>query len=293
MNDTNRLSEQLNQPFPLERNSKKDWIIILSVSLFIALFMAGFKPFGLQKSHMEYKHLFLAGYGAVTFLVLVLFLRIIPPLFKSWFVEHLWTVKKHIVWLTLLVFTIGVGNYVYTISLTEFFAWNWRSFLLFQFFTLVIGIIPVTVMTLADVNYNLKKNLAMAQSLNREIHEQGPHTTIDRPVELSGKNKNEKLSLSPNQIFYVQSEGNYIRICYEEEGKVHKPMIRSTLSGIKEQLQEAPGIIQCHRTFLVNSDKIAEARGNAQGFSLRLHGTDETVPVSRKYVPLIRQSIAR
>ena len=65
------------------------------------------------------------------------------------------------------------------------------------------------------------------------------------------------------------------------------------VSGIKEQLKEADSIIHCHRTFLVNSDKIAEAQGNAQGFTLQLHGTDETIPVSRKYVPHIKESLAR
>lgn len=147
-------------------------------------------------------------------------------------------------------------------------------------------------MILTDVNRHLKKNLAMAQSLNRDIHEKPPHAKDNRLVELKGNNKNEKLSLSPNQIFYVRSEGNYVHICFEQEGRVQKQMIRNTLAGIKEQLHEADSIIPCHRMYLVNTGKITEACGNAQGFTLHLHKTDETVPVSRKYVPLIRESIA-
>ena len=50
-------------------------------------------------------------------------------------------------------------------------------------------------------------------------------------------------------------------------------------------------VVQCHRTFLVNTEKIIRASGNAQGFTLQLKDLPETIPVSRKYVPQIRKSL--
>ena len=60
------------------------WKLILPISLFIALFMLIFKPFGLSELEIEFRWLILAGYGAVTFIILILDLLILPLIFPGY-----------------------------------------------------------------------------------------------------------------------------------------------------------------------------------------------------------------
>ena len=38
---------------------------------------------------------------------------------------------------------------------------------------------------------------------------------------------------------------------------------------------------RCHRAYIVNLDKIEQVEGNAQGYKLKLQGTEDLIPVSR------------
>ena len=127
------LEEYLNQRYTRIDNR---WKLIAVISLFIALFMLLFQPFGLSVYKSNYRALVLLGYGVVTFVALVINLFLITNVFKKWF--SVWTVGKQIVWLWWIIFTIGTGNYFYSSVLFPMFA-GVKGFLIFQLFTLIIG----------------------------------------------------------------------------------------------------------------------------------------------------------
>jgi DNA-binding LytR/AlgR family response regulator len=45
--------------------------------------------------------------------------------------------------------------------------------------------------------------------------------------------------------------------------------------------------VKCHRSCIVNLDKVVKVSGNAQGFKLHLKETDFVVPVARKYSEVV------
>src|SRR5674476_1060576 len=85
------VKKYLNQPYPL---SGSKWKLIISISLFIGLFMLIFQPFGLSSSNETYKAIFCIGYGFVTLIILIFDLYIIQHIFKTWFDYRRWTVWK-------------------------------------------------------------------------------------------------------------------------------------------------------------------------------------------------------
>jgi DNA-binding LytR/AlgR family response regulator len=147
--------------------------------------------------------------------------------------------------------------------------------------------------TLIDVNIKLKRNLETATNLNQEISQKASKA-IDKSktIYLSGRNKNETFSTLEENIFFICSEGNYVQIKYKDQAVIKQKMIRNTLNNINDQLKNIDSIVQCHRAYLVNTAKIVNAQGNAQGFRLKLKDIDETIPVSRKYVPMVKESLA-
>jgi hypothetical protein len=79
------IRKYLSQRYPLEENK---WKIIIPISLFIAFFMIIFQPFGLDEIQVNYKYMVFAGYGLVTFIILVIDLWIIPTLYPKAFCEE-------------------------------------------------------------------------------------------------------------------------------------------------------------------------------------------------------------
>jgi len=289
----NLLINRLNQPLPHLREEPNNWSVIIGVSIFISLFLWIFRPFGLAGANMNYKELFIIGYGGVTFVVLTLFTILIKGALGYLFPGKQWTVWKHIIWLTLLLLAIGTGNYIYTFVFIDPMIWNWKVFFLFQLVTIAIGLIPVSIITLYSANQKLKNNLAIATSINQEIQQKG---ALDKEKHemftISGKNKGETLTLPEENIYFICSEGNYVRIYYKGKAGIENMMLRSTLNEIKLQMQNTDSIVQCHRAYLVNTTKVIKAEGNAQGFKLAIDELNKTVPVSRKFVPSVKENIS-
>jgi len=85
------LIEYARKPYPLNLNK---WAVIISISLFISFFMVTFQPFGLQNLESDRASFLLAGYGLVTFVVLVFDMIILPRVFPGIFSEERWTVFR-------------------------------------------------------------------------------------------------------------------------------------------------------------------------------------------------------
>ena len=110
-------------------------------------------------------------------------------------------------------------------------------------------------------------------------------------VELPSDSGKVELSLDANDILYLTSEGNYVKVCFRSEQEVEHKLIRNTLKTMATKLDHIPFILRCHRAFLVNRNHISDAKGNAQGLSLSFDKLDESIPVSRRFVSDIRASL--
>ncbi len=62
--------------------------------------------------------------------------------------------------------------------------------------------------------------------------------------------------------------------------------LRISLSNILKQVQTQT-IKRCHRSYIVNLDKVRNLKDNAQGYKLILSEMDFDIPVSRSFIPVI------
>lgn len=272
----------LQQPYPLAENK---WKIIVSVSLFITFFMLFFQPFGLQRFDSQVKSLILAGYGLITFCILILNLIAIEKIFKKTFSEEKWTTGKQIIWLMWILFSIGLGNFFYSQAIFKFIPNTFRVLYVFQIYTLSIGTIPIVVITLFTQNYLLKRNSLSANQISDKLtsSESSKDVASDKII-LLAENEKDRVELKENNLIYIEAEGNYISVVWLEENNIRKTLLRSTLKRILQQVNRSPYLFRCHRAFIVNIKKIAGIKGNAQGYRLSLESCDFVVPVSRNYI---------
>lgn len=283
------IKKYLLKPYPL---NTKNWKITISISLFITFFIIIFQPFGLSSLETKYKFLINIGYGFVTFLTLVLNLFIITKIFKVFFVEDSWKVWKQIIWLIWIVFTIGMGNFLYS-TLFFNFANNFTGLLIFQGFTILISIIPISILTIIRQNKILSQNLANAKEINRINTEVKKNKTNhkSKSIEIFSDNKNDSLKIFSEQIYYIEAEGNYVKIYFSENNNLKNKMLRSSLKKIEEQITEIAFLIKCHRAFIVNINKIETSKGNSQGLKLKIINLENEIPVSRNYVKILKTKI--
>jgi hypothetical protein len=272
------IRQYLSQPYPLYERS---WKMTLVVSLFISFFMVFFEPFGLSSFTSKYRSFIEIGYGLVTFLVLLFNFFLVPFLFKKEYRDQKWTVIKQIVWHVWNLFCIGFINYLYS-SFFLHFSNNLQAFLYFQFYTLLVGIIPIVIITINNQNRLLAENLKIANEYNNGFVAKTNSLSVEEKVCLIADNNKDKLEVNSSDLIYITSTGNYIQVFYQKDNDLKNSLLRNTLKQTEDQLKDNHSVIKCHRAYLVNKNKIVRVKGNSQGLRLVLSGTDEEIPVSRK-----------
>ncbi len=100
-------------------------------------------------------------------------------------------------------------------------------------------------------------------------------------LNLTADQKNESLSVSQEQLLYLQSQDNYTEVHYLQNDEVRKKLLRGSLSSFERQLSRP--LLRCHRSYIVNLLAIESLKGNSQGYQLSLRHGEAPIRVSRKY----------
>ena len=166
-----------------------------------------------------------------------------------------------------------------------------KGFLYYQVLTLLVGLFPVTISTFIIYSQRLKKAVNQANQLNDAI--QSPKAIPTESLQLPSQNKSESFTTNVDQLLCIKSVENYVEVYSLRDDQLKKTILRNTLKNIQENLLEFDCFEQCHRSYLVNLDKVQHFTGNAQGLSLKF--SDDLpleVPVSRSYVKHIRANLS-
>ena len=92
-----------------------------------------------------------------------------------------------------------------------------------------------------------------------------------------------KLTINSDSLYYMESQDNYIKIHYENNGKLCSYMLRSRTKAIEESLADT-SIVRCQRSFMVNVMKINHIRkGGKSRYIVLSHDDIRPIPVSKSY----------
>jgi len=93
-----------------------------------------------------------------------------------------------------------------------------------------------------------------------------------------------RMSLLRSDILWIQGSDNYVTIWYQARSKVSRFMLRNTLRAMEDELKQEQ-VIRCHRSYLVNIEKVKLIRREKDGLMLELDTVPPSViPVSRTYM---------
>jgi len=287
----------LNRPFPPFVSGKRSIrpALITGLVVFAILFL--FQPFGLD-AYDAPKRAFTAGmYGIASFLVVLLFLVILPALFPGFFDGLHWTVGKEILFFCILLSFLSVANAWVNMWLQSI-PFSFYMFKLMFGYTLLIGLVPVTFAILVKQQVLLRKYQAEAGAIEAGLKHQpvirAKKEENEMPrsaILITGDNQGENLELFPENWLAAEANDNYTRIYFLKAGKAESVLFRCTLKKLEQALAGNDWCFRCHKSFLVNLSRVEHISGNAQGYRLHLPFMDETIPVSRGMNTTIREKL--
>jgi hypothetical protein len=102
-----------------------------------------------------------------------------------------------------------------------------------------------------------------------------------------------KFSVKKENLLYLESAENYVTICYLNKGKMSKYLLRDTLKKMEENFSGTE-IIRCHRSYMVNFEKVKVIRKEKDGLKLELDAPSAIdIPVSKTYVDNVMLTFSR
>lgn len=85
-----------------------------------------------------------------------------------------------------------------------------------------------------------------------------------------------KMSISPDNLYYIESDDNYIKVWYtDSKGQLQNYMLRCRLKTVEDSFKDS-GLIRCNRKYIVNLGKVSMLRKENEGYVLDI--SNEAIP---------------
>lgn len=101
----------------------------------------------------------------------------------------------------------------------------------------------------------------------------------------------EKITLSIDDLLFIETMGNYVKVCHMRDGRVSTDMLRATSKQMEDELRSFPMIVRCHRAFLVNLAQVEQIVAKSGSMQVIIKHSHDSIPVSRSNVTQIKNAI--
>ncbi|HUW04712.1 MAG TPA: LytTR family DNA-binding domain-containing protein [Williamwhitmania sp.] len=102
-----------------------------------------------------------------------------------------------------------------------------------------------------------------------------------------------QFSVKMESLLYLEASDNYVKVCYLNKEKIARYMLRNTLKKMEANFNGME-LIRCHRSYMVNFDKVKVIRKDKDGLMLELDTLNAVdIPVSKTYVENVMKTFSR
>jgi len=102
-----------------------------------------------------------------------------------------------------------------------------------------------------------------------------------------------RFSILHEDLLYLEASDNYVTIHYIDSKKVSKFLIRNTLKKYEENIL-SQSLLRCHRSFIVNFEKVKIIRKEKDGLMIDLDSEPQiSLPVSKTYVSNVIEAFSK
>ena len=251
--------------FAYTETSTFKWTLSIGCTIFAALFLLFFQPFGVNnyKPDESIDGPFLLG---ITIFCSALFVTLVCFEFLIQLRSN--TLKSYLL-RTLFEFLIcsSVLFLVYNIA-GGFHDFNWKSYALH-----ILQFSSILAFPFMGIHIYFRQ-----KQMVQQVHTLLEKTTESDLVHLSGEYQKDAISLPKNSIICAKSADNYVEVFYDENQQLKSYLLRSTLKKFGQQLPNF--ILRCNRSTLVNISQIHSVKYVGRKLVLNLNLISESVYVS-------------
>ncbi len=275
------------KPLPKFLYDKKDIVsLILFTSLFALVFINIYSPFGADKWFSVTKLEFLT-YSSLVILTGVLVVVISRIVMYYVCRKHLISIWQYLVWIFAEIMLMALFYALFQKLILKdprIFDELWEKS---ARNTALVLLLPYSVMWLY-FSWRDKK-LEIERLAVLQAH---PDNTRDM-IPFYDEKSILKFSVKKEDLLYLESTENYVSICYLNKGKVSTYLLRDTMKRMEENFAGTE-IIRCHRSYMVNFEKVRVIRKDRDGLKLELDSPSAPdIPVSKTYVDNVMQTFSK
>ena len=254
-------------------------IMVTSAAAFAFLFIVIYKPFNVEHWAEVSRFVFIACVLGIVLLGMSIaaISRVIMCYYAK---KHAISYLKYIVWvfveLTLMSVAFTICSTLTGVQLDIVEAFE-KSLLNTSLILLIPYIVCITALTLQDRNERLRQiEDDYDKAMQQRTEGKGIISFYDERGEL-------QLSVTKDNLLYVESADNYINIWYMKNNMPKKMILRNTLKRTAELLADTH-VMRCHRGYMVNMEQVKVLRREKENFYLEL-GVEgvKDIPVSKTY----------
>lgn len=274
----NNFYQNLSRTLPVT-NQKKQMINGLAIGLSVALILIVFQPFGTYRFEMNYKQLFLGGYGFICAAIYVLYYGILMQILKRWFQPAKWNFIREVLTIAPVIVLMACAGQLYHHWAIGGYTLRFSDFVYFTKISFAVASIPFFIL--------IYRKWMQSQLTSIKTSSEEQQSTIL----FESNNKKEKaVSTTVQDLIYVKSNGNYIEIACRNQGEIKKHLIRNTLNQVEGILPEEI-FLKIHRSYILNTQFIESLQSDNSSYSVKLKEGKITLPVSRSMAKTIREMI--
>jgi DNA-binding LytR/AlgR family response regulator len=101
-----------------------------------------------------------------------------------------------------------------------------------------------------------------------------------------------RFSVKMENLLYLEASDNYVSIYYLNKEKVSRFMLRNTLKTLEEDLKGTE-MVRCHRSYMVNYEKVKIIRREKDGVRLELDLPSAIdLPVTKTYMENVMKAFS-
>lgn len=274
----------LNHAFPLLDDIRHRWILIIFCTLFGIVFINVFVPFNINRWSNDSgltEFLRLSGFGIIAGIVLLVSQVVVRPATG----QHCLRLYSFGLWFLCEMIVMSVCFLFY--QSPSFAVDHFPMALLDSMKYTLPGIIIPYSLALSLISLIINRD-----RLSKLLNETGKvifaHELLDFPDEKGVV----RFSVASDHILYLEAADNYVIVYYLSDNKPVKHLLRSSMKNMEKLFSCFP-VKRCHRSFMVNLQKIEFAEHGKSAGLIKISGVERQIPVSRKFFPEFRPYLNR
>lgn len=273
----------LNKPFPFYETYRQKVITPFLFALFIIFFLILFNP-SHNTDFVLVQFIKISSYAIITFFTMAFYNTIPAIIFPNVFNSEEWNIKKTIIFALLTIISIGLFNGLYAFQFDN--AGNSTQILSFLLSvllkTLTIGILPTLIFIFyLEKSLYKKHHLWALKTIDKLEKAKSNKKNSCEKNYIINTNKKDRLEFTNDDLYCIKSEGNYCIFFLKKHNVIEKKIIRTSLKKIEQNFTKSDKIVRCHKSYIINLDKVTNITGNARGYFFTTDILKFKIPGSR------------